>query len=186
MHVHIWPSRTRSVTAPNADISDHASCVASSVGTGTVWKWSYTHTLCHGPLSAALARSRITRHWSLVSMPARSSRQPCGMNIPKRMESTLGGPVAGVSRDPQGCWVRERGQRGVNVAPVENRSIFSWILCPQGFILVGAPSYNRTREQYWWVGSGPVVRCAAARGAAGAGTDQARGGACGVVGGRQA
>jgi hypothetical protein len=40
MHVHIWPSRTRSVTAPNAAISDHASCVAWSVGAGTVWKWS--------------------------------------------------------------------------------------------------------------------------------------------------
>ena len=40
MQVHIWPNRTRSVTAPKADISVHASWVASSVGTGTVWKWS--------------------------------------------------------------------------------------------------------------------------------------------------
>jgi hypothetical protein len=41
MHVHIWPRRTREVVAANADISDHASCVASvSLGTGTVWKWS--------------------------------------------------------------------------------------------------------------------------------------------------
>ena len=38
--MHICPSRIRSVTAPNAAISDHASYVASSVGTGTVWKWS--------------------------------------------------------------------------------------------------------------------------------------------------
>jgi hypothetical protein len=40
MQVHIWPSRTRLVAAPNAAISVHASCVASSLGTGTVWKWS--------------------------------------------------------------------------------------------------------------------------------------------------
>ena len=40
MHVHIWPSRTRSVTAPNAETSVQASWVASSLGTGTVWKWS--------------------------------------------------------------------------------------------------------------------------------------------------
>jgi hypothetical protein len=40
MHVHIWPSRMRDVVAPSAAMSDHASCVASSVATGTVWKWS--------------------------------------------------------------------------------------------------------------------------------------------------
>ena len=40
MQVHIWPSRTVVVAAANAAISDQASCVASSVGTGTVWKWS--------------------------------------------------------------------------------------------------------------------------------------------------
>jgi hypothetical protein len=40
MHVHIWPRRTRDVVAANAAIRVHASCVASWVGTGTVWKWS--------------------------------------------------------------------------------------------------------------------------------------------------
>ena len=40
MQVHIWPSRTRDVAAPNAAISDHASWVASSDGSGVVWKWS--------------------------------------------------------------------------------------------------------------------------------------------------
>jgi hypothetical protein len=38
MRVHIWPSRT--LVAANAEINDHASCVACSLGTGTVWKWS--------------------------------------------------------------------------------------------------------------------------------------------------
>jgi hypothetical protein len=40
MQVHIWPRRTRLVAAPNAAISVQASWVASSLGTGTVWKWS--------------------------------------------------------------------------------------------------------------------------------------------------
>ncbi len=40
MAVHICPNLTRSVTAAKADISVQASWVASSVGTGTVWKWS--------------------------------------------------------------------------------------------------------------------------------------------------
>ena len=40
MHVHIWPSRMRAVDAANAAISVHASWVASSLGTGIVWKWS--------------------------------------------------------------------------------------------------------------------------------------------------
>ena len=40
MAVHIWPSLIRDVVAAYADISDHASWVASPVGIGTVWKWS--------------------------------------------------------------------------------------------------------------------------------------------------
>ncbi len=40
MQVHIWPSRTREVEAASAAISAQASWVTSSVGTGTVWKWS--------------------------------------------------------------------------------------------------------------------------------------------------
>jgi hypothetical protein len=40
MQVHIWPSRTVAVAAASAAINVHASCVASSVGVGIVWKWS--------------------------------------------------------------------------------------------------------------------------------------------------
>jgi hypothetical protein len=85
MHVHIWPSRIRVVEAANADISDHASWVASSVGTGTVWKWSYTQIDSKGPASAAWARSRMVAHCSDAGIPARSNRQPWGTNIPNRM-----------------------------------------------------------------------------------------------------
>ena len=42
----------RDVVAAYADISDHASWVASSVGIGTVWKWSYTHSESHALSSA--------------------------------------------------------------------------------------------------------------------------------------
>ena len=54
MQVHIWPSLTRLVAAANAAISVHASCVASCVGTGTVWKWSKTQIDSNGPSSGRL------------------------------------------------------------------------------------------------------------------------------------
>jgi hypothetical protein len=50
----------REVLAAYADISDHASWVASSVGIGTVWKWSYTHSESHAVPSAYAAR--FTHH----------------------------------------------------------------------------------------------------------------------------
>ena len=72
--------------AAKAAISVHASWVASSVGSGVVWKWSYTHTDSQAvPSSACRTRSRMVRHWSAGSMPARSRRQPWGTNTPKRM-----------------------------------------------------------------------------------------------------
>src|SRR4051794_11983794 len=84
MQVHIWPRRIRDVAAPNAAIRVQASCVASSVGSGTVWKWSYTQTDSHGPASAARATPSIACHWSAGSMPTRSSFQPWGMKSPNR------------------------------------------------------------------------------------------------------
>ncbi len=56
----------------------HASWVASSLGTGVVWKWSYTHTLLHGPASACSASEWIVLQWSFVGIPTRSNRQPSG------------------------------------------------------------------------------------------------------------
>src|ERR1700733_7696093 len=99
MQVHIWPSLTRLVVAAKAAISVHASCVASCVGTGTVWKWSKTQIDSKGPssVSATWATPSMVAQWSLVSMPARSSRHPCGTKSPKRMAHHLRG---GVSRGP--------------------------------------------------------------------------------------
>ena len=89
MQVHICPSRTRPVTAASALISDQASWVASSLGTGTVWKWSYTHTLVQSSLeSARRASPAMTPQCCRGSIPTRSIRQPWGMNSPKCMPAS--------------------------------------------------------------------------------------------------
>ena len=90
MQVHIWPSRTRPVTAAKAAISVHASWVASSLGTGTVWKWSKTQIEDQSSLaSARRARPAITPQCWLGSIPTRSMRQPCGTKSPNFMPPTL-------------------------------------------------------------------------------------------------
>ena len=61
MQVHIWPSFTRLVAAANAAISVHASCVASWVGTGTVWKWSKTQIESNGPVLGRLGHAEHGR-----------------------------------------------------------------------------------------------------------------------------
>ncbi|BDZ55269.1 hypothetical protein GCM10025870_23420 [Agromyces marinus] len=73
--VHICPRRTREVEAAYAAMSDHASWVASdSLGTGTVWKWSYTQIDSHGEptRSTYAARPCIVAQCSAGSMPTRS------------------------------------------------------------------------------------------------------------------
>lgn len=86
MHVHICPSRTRDVDAANAAMSDQASWVASSTGSGTVCTWSYTQIEeKRSPSSARRARPDMTDQWSAGAMPVRSCRQPWGMKSPKSM-----------------------------------------------------------------------------------------------------
>ena len=90
MQVHIWPSRTRPVTAAKAAIRVQASCVASSLGIGTVWKWSKTQIDDQSSLaSARRARPAITPQCWLGSIPTRSMRQPCGTKSPNFMRPTL-------------------------------------------------------------------------------------------------
>src|SRR5690554_1154943 len=79
----------RFVDAANAAMSDHASCVASSLGSGVVWKWSYTQIDSHGPASACAASPLMVDQWSAGSMPTRSKRQPCGTNMPNLMLFSL-------------------------------------------------------------------------------------------------
>ena len=89
MQVHIWPSRTRSVTAASEAMSVHASYVTSCVGAGTVWKWSKTQTDSNPLSSASRAMRVIVGQCSVVSMPARSIFQPWGTNSPNRMTLTI-------------------------------------------------------------------------------------------------
>ena len=70
------------VDAANAAVNVHASCVASWIGVGVVWKWSYTQMDSHGPESARWASPDIVVQCSAGSMPTRSMRQPCGMKTP--------------------------------------------------------------------------------------------------------
>src|SRR6478736_3182923 len=93
MQVHIWPSRTRPVLAANAAINVQASWVGSSVGTGVVWKWSYTQIDSHGPASARCASLDIVFHCWAGSTPTRSNRQPCGMKTPNLMVTGLNLPA---------------------------------------------------------------------------------------------
>src|SRR3978361_926765 len=85
MQGHICPRRTGEVDAAKAAISVQASCVASWVGTGTVWKWSYTQIDSQGPASARLANADMVDQCSAGSIPKRSIRHPCGMNVPNRI-----------------------------------------------------------------------------------------------------
>ena len=63
-----------------------ASWVASSLGRGTVWKWSYTQIEDQSGLpSTRRASPAITPQCCAGSMPTRSWRQPWGMNSPNFM-----------------------------------------------------------------------------------------------------
>ena len=44
VHTTMCPRRTRSVAIASADSTENDSKVISSVGSGTVWKWSKTHS----------------------------------------------------------------------------------------------------------------------------------------------
>ena len=44
VHTTMWPRRTRCVAIARADRTENDSKVISSVGSGTVWKWSNTHS----------------------------------------------------------------------------------------------------------------------------------------------
>ena len=88
--MHIWPNLMRVVDAASALMRVHASWVASSETTGTVWKWSYTQSDSKvSPSSANLARPAMASHCWAGSMPTRSMRQPCGMNSPNLMSLIL-------------------------------------------------------------------------------------------------
>ena len=85
MQPTIWPMLTRVVSRASVDVTVQHSKTLLIVGSGTVWKWSYTHTESHGPASAALATAVMASYcWIGSAISTRSIFQPCGTNTPKR------------------------------------------------------------------------------------------------------
>src|SRR5690349_20107850 len=77
---------TRLVSRASVEDTVQHSKVVLRVGSGTVWKWSYTQTESHGPASARRALPVIASYCSTGSaISVRSIFQPCGTKIPKRM-----------------------------------------------------------------------------------------------------
>jgi hypothetical protein len=76
VQITMWPIRTRSVTIASADSVENDSNVISSVGSGTVVKWSKTHSDSKPSSSACRARSTVRAHASAGSQPSYSPFQP--------------------------------------------------------------------------------------------------------------
>ena len=64
------PSRTRVVTIASAASTENDSNVISSVGSGTVWKWSKTHSDSKPSSSACRASSTVRAHASAGGQPS--------------------------------------------------------------------------------------------------------------------
>ena len=78
----MWPSRTRFVSAARAASEVNDSNVISSVGRGTVWKWSNSQIDSKPSRSAWTATSVVRRQASDGSQPSYSPIQPCGTMTP--------------------------------------------------------------------------------------------------------
>ena len=70
VQITTWPSRTRVVTAASADSIVNDSKVISSVGRGTVWKWSNTQMDSIPRSSACLASATLRLQASDGSQPS--------------------------------------------------------------------------------------------------------------------
>src|SRR3712207_2233195 len=76
---------TRLVSRASVEVTVQHSNVVLIVGSGVVWKWSYTQTESHGPASAARATAVIASYCSTGSaISTRSIFHPWGTNTPKR------------------------------------------------------------------------------------------------------
>ena len=78
----MWPSRTRVVSAARADRLVNDSKVISSVGRGTVWKWSNSQIDSKPSRSACWATATVRRQASSGSQPSYSPTQPWGTITP--------------------------------------------------------------------------------------------------------
>src|SRR4051794_29113664 len=81
----MWPSRTRDVCEASAASEVNDSNVISSVGRGTVWKWSNSQIDSKPSSSACFATLSVRRHASRESQPSYSPCQPWGTITPSFM-----------------------------------------------------------------------------------------------------
>src|SRR5262245_30385602 len=82
VQITMWPIRTRSVTIASALNVENDSNVISSVGSGTVVKWSKTHADSNPSSSACFARSTVRAQASAGPQPSYSPFQPWGISSP--------------------------------------------------------------------------------------------------------
>jgi hypothetical protein len=82
VQITMWPRRTRWVTIASAVSTLNDSKVISSVGSGTVWKWSNAHSDSKPSASAWTARATVRSQATAGSQPSYSPFQPCGANSP--------------------------------------------------------------------------------------------------------
>jgi hypothetical protein len=89
LQITTWPSRTLSVEAASAESEVNDSKVSSSVGRGTVWKWSNSQIDSKPSRSARRATSSVRAHARSGSQPSYSPVHPCGTIRPSFMVCTL-------------------------------------------------------------------------------------------------
>ena len=83
----MWPSRTRSVTIASAVSTQNDSRVISSVGSGTVWKWSNAQIDSKPSASASVPARPSAPRPAAGSQPSYSPFQPCGAISPTFIRS---------------------------------------------------------------------------------------------------
>ena len=82
LQITMCPSRTRLVTAASAASAVNDSNVSSSVGCGTVWKWSNSQIDSKPSRSASFATATVRAQAAAGSQPSYSPVHPCGTTTP--------------------------------------------------------------------------------------------------------
>ena len=88
VHTTMWPRRTRCVRTARAVSTENPSKVISSVGSGTVWKWSKTQIDSKPSVSACTASSTVRAQASAAGQPSYSPFHPWGTSNPTCIRSS--------------------------------------------------------------------------------------------------
>ena len=89
VQITTWPRRTRSVEAARAASVVNDSKVISSIGSGSVWKWSKTQTDSKPRRSAWRATATVRSHARRASQPSYSPVHPWGTTTPISMSNEI-------------------------------------------------------------------------------------------------